>query len=139
MSAPPFHHRTLRRTTWLTLVVWLLALGASVANACLLTPAGPPAALVSYPAAGVHGAGATPAHHRGGDAGPLGCLKFCGDSASLLAKSHPQAPDLDHPIALAPQAWSLPPSTTGQELLRSPHRRDPTGPPIPIRLLRLTL
>lgn len=136
------HRRALRHTTRLALLVWLFALGASVANACLLTPGGSeglPAALVSHQKAHGHGEGATPVHHPQDDDGLLGCLKFCDDGASLLTKSSPQAPDLDHPFALAQPAWQLASPGADSGLRRSMHRPAPTGPPIAIRLLRLTL
>lgn len=137
------HRRALRHTVRWTLLVWLFALGASVANACLFTPGGSgglPAALVSQPAAHGHGEDAPPAHHAPGDDGLLGCLKFCDGGASLLVQTGPQAPDLDHPLvtALAPPGGSLAAPGAPPGLWRSTHRPAPTGPPIAIRLLRLT-
>lgn len=84
-----------RHTAWLVLMLWLFALSAGVANACLLERPGVPAhAAVEH--GGVADTPATP------------CLKVCDDGTRLLLKlpsgaGHPE-PDA---AALVAVVWSL--------------------------------
>lgn len=85
------HRRSLRHTTSMILVVWLFALAAGVANACLLTEpnASSPLSLTATPhetpfAEFLHGETADP--------GNDGCLKFCDEASLAITK-------VDQPIA----------------------------------------
>lgn len=81
-------HRTLRHTTWLMLVVWLFALGAGVANACLLNTA----AHASHASFHATASGAPIAHTHSQelpDPDTAGCLKFC-DESTLAIKQEGQ-------------------------------------------------
>lgn len=95
------HHRTLRHTTWLMLVVWLFALGAGVANACLLDTAGD----TSHASFHVTASGASIAHTHSQelpDPATAGCLKFCDEST--LAIKQPGQPTHDGDASL----WGMP-------------------------------
>jgi len=79
------YRSALRRTTWLMLVVWLFALGAGVANACLLSV--PNESSDSPVAAQQQDTSAAHAHHYElPDPGVAGCLKFCDEPTLTIAK-----------------------------------------------------
>jgi hypothetical protein len=92
MLSLPFHRRHLRRTVWVTLLAWVLALLARMANACQLQPHAPGAlasAASTHDGSTERGMHPTQAlyvehgHHDGHaehdgpttDAGKAGCLK----------------------------------------------------------------
>jgi len=80
-----FYRRSLRLATWMMLAVWLFALGAGVANACLLSEPGHgshssfPAIPQDVPVAETH-------HGAPSDPGDLGCLKFCDEAPRAITK-----------------------------------------------------
>lgn len=80
----------MRHITWMILVMWLFALGAGVANACLLnTPAETAQSVLSAAHQGgpvAHGHQKMPS-----DSGTAGCLKFCDEPRLVIMK-------LDQPI-----------------------------------------
>lgn len=139
----------LRRTTStrqlaaLMLFVWLFALAAGIVNACALGQAPGRHANLALSEPAEHG------HEHAGadDSAPVpapACLKFCDDERSTLnlpVKDPGSAADLlSPPQQLQPTllAW-----TSGEGLaplapLAQPPYRE-TGPPIPIRFLRLTI
>jgi hypothetical protein len=130
------------------LAAWLFALTAGVANACVL----------SAPSAATHGLVAKGhashevtdgEHHDHGQLAHQGhkqdttahdsCLKFCDDESSALSKANTSA--LDAGLALTAVAqWPLalvPITNVGTGV--SSQRPIAQGPPLVIRLLRLTL
>ena len=109
-----------RNTAWLVLMVWLFALSAGVANACLLEPPGAPARA----AFGHGGAADTPG---------APCLKVCDDGTRLLVKL-PSGVDHTEPDAapLVAVVWSL---TVPVALApRAPRHRQSGLPELPIRV-----
>ena len=153
MSDPRFDRRRLRRTACMTLAAWLFGLAAGVVNACVLAPAGPvsrglgvlPAAeaasrLETAGHAEAHGHDEGVAHHgHSGNGAKQGCLKFCDDESSALSKNKASTVVADLPIA-AVLALSIPIVRLAHAETRPPIERHlPQGPPLVIRLLRLTL
>jgi hypothetical protein len=156
MLALVFNRRRLRCAVWVTLAAWLFALGAGVANACVLAPhdAGDRALIVpKHLGAAAHevrgGVGNPPdtappkddpaslAHET--DAGQAGCLKFCADGSSALTKNAVPTVDLGPPLLAAAEPWHVitPTARLGTRLSRG--RPADQGQPLVIRLLRLTL
>lgn len=79
------YRRALRRTTWMILLVWLFALGAGVANACLSGTAGQG----SHRSATVEQHGPSAAYtqqHEQPDPSIAGCLKFCDEQSLAVTK-----------------------------------------------------
>jgi len=129
--------RSMRHITWMFLAVWLFALGAGVANACLLNT--PTEISESSFSAANHGAPVVLAHQKKqSDSSTAGCLKFCDEPRLVITK-------LDHPIsdgsalmlgaltrALAPAAASAaavqlrglshPPAHMASPIAARPHR-----------------
>ena len=138
----------LRQTVWLTLLAWLFALTAGVVNACMLS--GSSVATRTSVAQLDHSSnGFVDAEHR--DPGLVAhpdheqnhandsCLKFCDDESSALLKG--STPALDPGVAfLAALPWHVavvPIANVATGL--SLQRPIAQGPPLVIRLLRLTL
>ncbi|MDO8420302.1 MAG: hypothetical protein Q7S90_09715 [Rubrivivax sp.] len=157
MRAVHFDRQGLRRTVWGTLVAWLLALSAGVVNACMLTPqgtlGGDAASALRYAAhtetssrSGevVHGnvVDSSPrlgqGQGQGQDVAKDSCLKFCDDESSALSAGKIPALDPGVPLlaAIAPWSSSVPNTFVGTRL--SLQRPPAQGPPLVIRLLRLT-
>jgi hypothetical protein len=151
-----FHQRAKRRIVWATLVAWVLALLAGVANACLLQdhdfriPA--PAASAHEGVLGRDMNAAIPFHveHGNQDGAPLNvddsrdaakavCVKFCDDESSTIAKVQTLQLDLPGPLLLARIDWQteLPVATVAMR--RVAERPASQGPPLVIRFLRLTI
>lgn len=159
MHANRLHPRRQRRFTWVALVAWVFAVAVASANACL-------AAVPASPAAGhaqhdhsheshpheshpheshPHESHPYESHpyephsHQSPDAGKAGCLKFCDDESSALSKKGASGPDLLAPCTLL-EGLEIPPrqQTPGADRLSRARPRS-QGPPLVIRLLRLTL
>ena len=160
MPTPTFNRRQLRRTACVTLMAWVMALLSGVANACLLQPheqtASAPFA-TSRPEFADPGliestvAHVEHSHHddhqahqvdRDGakkDGGKAGCLKFCSDESSTLAKGKFTQADLPNPVVVAVVKWpSMTPLPMGALRMWAERPASP-GPPLVIRLLRLTI
>lgn len=127
-------HQHIRHIVWATLLVWLFALGAGVANACVLSA--PEADLapvvVANPLAAEH------ADH-GLDVGQSGCLKFCDDSTETLPAAKVANPDPGAPAVGLIPLWRHAASAPAVLLPRSYGRPLSFGPPLVIRLQRLAL
>jgi hypothetical protein len=159
MHALHFDRRRLQRTVWMTLVAWLFALTAGVVNACALTPQrdGLRAVVLKANAENRvrHETAATST--RAGDHGPLvhegpvahagheqeaakgGCIKFCDDESSALAKYNSPNVDLGASVIAVFEPWRAIVSSTSVETRRAIERFPVHGPPLVIRFLRLTL
>jgi hypothetical protein len=153
----PFARRQLRRTACVTLVAWLFALLSGAVNACLIQPSATDLARSNVPLVGplvgeVAGPGQstrqiepTQRHadkEHGGpvdDLGEAGCLKFCADESSALSKSKSYGADMVAALVDLHVAGRLavPVVKTDSSLLPEPPRAQ--GPPLVIRILRLTL
>lgn len=135
-----------RRLCGVMLLVWLFAVLSGTVNACVLTERSAPAhtehmdhvAIALHDHAHDH-PGASPAGLRHVDE-HLVCHKFCKDQSASLTPFK-SAHDQDfHPVllvlgsALLPDAWAAQPVPPAVE-----HRPPAHGPPVYIRLLRLTL
>ena len=152
--------RRLRHIVWLTLLAWLLALSASVVNACVLglpdatasgmesgdrrEPAwhGSSASLPKPDALGELHEHATTAHGQddhGQDTGKDPCRKFCSDESSGLPKAKSCDSDLTVVFG-ADAAWHFASAST-MSVWSGVLRERPTsrGPPLVIRFLRLAL
>lgn len=139
-----------RHTVWLMVGVWLLALTAGVVNACLLNMpntatrgliAGSPAAHLSQGVADTERQDSgLLAHHQHEQNGVNdSCLKFCDDESSALSKGDTSStPDAGAVLVAAVQlpGAAVPVSHLGTGLSLRPTAQ---GPPLVIRLLRLTL
>lgn len=134
------HRRSLRHTTWMILVVWLFALVAGVANACLLTEpnATGPLSLTAIP----HEIPVAEFHHgEQADPGNDGCLKFCDEASLAITK-------VDQPIADGISGWvgvlhrpAVPTLASASAFQRRVHAASPAHMALPIdaRPHRLTL
>jgi uncharacterized protein involved in copper resistance len=152
-----FTRRQLRHTASVALFTWVFALVSGVANACLVQAAEPGAAASSF-AAGAQMAGcdsgvaacehdAGPAHHQADNGrgepvqhgGKAVCLKFCVDESSAPAKSKASQADLPGPVLLAGAPWSPAVQVAVAAQWQSVERPASVGPPLFLRLLRLTI
>lgn len=134
------YRRALRHATWTILAVWLFALGAGVANACLL----------SIPSENSHSSAPVeqqdlPAAHtqqpEQPDPGVAGCLKFCDESLLAVTKmDQPIADGSPETVGVAYRAWA-PPVASAIAVQLSVNTRRPAHVALPIvaRPHRLTL
>jgi hypothetical protein len=133
-----------RRTAGVLLVVWLFAVAAGVVNACALTPTG----LSAH--AGVHADVAAHGSHHDDDRlidrhrqeqppGKDSCLKFCDEESSAIAKVKSPAVDPGSTLPTLAEPWRATVHASGAGPWQSPERPGSHGPPLVIRLLRLTL
>ena len=149
-SAPdvkPFANTHAKRgTSFIVLLMWLLALAAGVANACLLeargthgrdATAGTSRASIALATAAVH-VGAV-ADHNDPDTSKAPCLKVCDDVSQTLIKPQPSTFDLTHPgppllvrVVSTGAVREVAMSRRGDSLLQS-------SPELPIRLRHLRL
>ena len=140
--------RHLRSIAAWTLLAWVLALGAGVARACLLEPYVPAAAQAigagqhSAACADATGAGAAADAQDAADASMAGCLKFCDESSSTVAKSGASGSslaDLSALVVLAGLAWQPTDAVVAALAPRAARPAASRGPPLFLRLLRLTI
>jgi hypothetical protein len=132
--------RRLRRLVWMTLVGWVFALAAGVANACLLNlrdGSVDHAGWVEVMAH--HDRGAGVADEPKDDAGKVTCLKFCHDESSALSKSKPYSADLALAVLQLREVYGVVAPVTGFESALSARLPTAQGPPLVIRFLRLAL
>ncbi len=135
MSPAHFTRQQLRRTACVALFAWVFALFSGVANACLIQPVAPVDRQVEH------------AHHHAADesggpdtnGGKAGCLKFCADESSTLAKSKASHLDLPDPILVANVHWQLATPVAVAAPWHQVERPASVGPPLFLRLLRLTI
>jgi hypothetical protein len=135
----------------------MFALVSGVANACLLQADEPGAVAFSPPVGtriGGCDSGVAPCEH---DAGPAHhhadsersepvehgdkavCLKFCADESSALAKSKASQAGLPGPVLLAGAPWSPAVQVAAAAQWQAVERPASVGPPLFLRLLRLTI
>ena len=153
----PFARQRLRCTARVTLFAWVFALMSAVANACLIQADGSGETLFDHSQresiAGV-ATGATPTdrqveHGRphvdsesgdpAKDGGKAGCLKFCADGSSALAKSKASHTDIPGPIVLASVQRPFATHFAAVATWKLLERPASVGPPLFLRLLRLTI
>lgn len=157
MPTLPFTRRHLRRSACVTLFAWLFALLSGAVNACLIQPSATDLAranlsLVAPLIGEVAGPGQATrpiedaqhhAHdeHGGpvGDLGEVGCLKFCADESSAVTKSKAPQAELTGPFIVSRVDWQPASPVADVAPWRSVDRPASQGPPLVIRLLRLTI
>ncbi len=155
MLSLPFHRRHLRSTAMLTLLAWALALMAGMVNACQFqayTPGTHPSGASAHHDSnewGMHAGHALRVgdgdhdafggHEGQSDTGKAGCLKFCDDKSSTVAKAEKAQADLPGILMVASIDWrpTMPIATVPPR--RSVERPVSQGPPLFIRFLRLTI
>jgi hypothetical protein len=133
MSPVHFNRQQLQRTAWLALFAWVFALTSGVANACLIQPVAPvdrQAEHAHHPAADERGAENA--------SGKAGCLKFCADETSALAKSKALHADLPGHTFVAGVHWPLARPGAVVAPWHPVERPASVGPPLFLSLLRLT-
>jgi hypothetical protein len=134
MTPAHFTRQQLRRTAWVALLAWVFALLSGVANACLIQPLAPVDRQVGH----VHHH-ASEASGLDQDGGRAGCLKFCADESSALAKNKASHADLPGPLLLASIHWQLATTVAAVVQWHPVERPATVGPPLFIRFLRLTI
>lgn len=139
-----------RRFCGLMLLLWLFAVLSGTVNACVLADNARPAQPAHHdhgehaPAhdamavdEGVHEHADEAAHHQA-DA-HLACHKFCQDEARILPPHKHQNDAGFAPVLLLYGSPLLPEATAPLSVAHAPQRPQAHGPPLVIRLLRLTL
>ncbi|MBA4177726.1 MAG: hypothetical protein C0505_14395 [Leptothrix sp. (in: Bacteria)] len=149
MHALSFHRRRLQRIVGLTLVGWVFALASGVVNACLSAPEPTPrsglaqqisvgkAARDAHVSDTGHAAAASSPHDR--SATSDSCRKFCDDKTSALPKSLSSPADLPASLVVAFIDWPLDVLGVSAAALWLRWQTAAQGPPLVIRLQRLTL
>lgn len=155
MLSSPFQRRHLRSTAVLTLLAWVLALLAGMVNACQLqtyTPGTHTSVVSAHDRSGESGAHAEQAlygndgnhsavggHEGQSDIGKAGCLKFCAEESSTVAKGETAQPDLLGIVTVASIDWQPEMPFATATPWRSVDQPVSQGPPLFIRFLRLTI
>ena len=147
--------RRLRQFAWVALFAWVSALAAGVANACVAAvPGSAPQGHETHRHTHVPDDNArhhlvsamavthdiTPHSVPGPlpDVGKQGCLKFCDDASSALSKkAGPDAATLAHVLLVGFRIQPV--RIEGDEARLPLERPSAQGPPLIIRLLRLSL
>ena len=150
-----FTRRQLRQTACLTLFAWMFALLSGVVNACLTQPdaqaglgpiplqadllVGNAAGRVTRQVERTDHLGADEDDRRGHHSAEEGCLKFCDEESSAVAKRSAQLSDVAGLVFLVSLHWlSAAPVAAAAE--GTPVERPASvGPPLFVRLLRLTI
>ncbi|MFZ1607023.1 MAG: hypothetical protein WAT63_07090 [Rhodoferax sp.] len=136
------HRQQLRLWAARVLLVWVFAMGAGVANACLSMVVTEPARLPT-----AHGSQAADSHHGGGEA-PHGatdaanCVDFCDKASVSIPTQKPASDDVQaHPLICVVAATALPAPVLEPATASVPRRDGVRAPPIPISIafLRLAL
>jgi len=151
----PFTHRQLRHTACVTLSAWMFALLSGVANACLTQPTaqaefvsissqadpvvGGTAGLVTRQIELIHHPGEDEDDGLGNHSAKEGCLKFCADESSAVTKSRVPQADVPGPIFVASVQWPSAAPVAAASQWPPVERPALVGPPLFIRLLRLTI
>jgi hypothetical protein len=152
----PFTRRQLRRSAGVTLFAWLFALLSGAVNACLIQPSatdlarsnvslvGPLVGEVAGPGQATRQIENAQHHAHDEHGGPVdglgeaGCLKFCADESSAVTKSKAAQADLLGPFFVSRVDWQPASPVADAAPWRSVDRPASQGPPLFIRLLRLT-
>ena len=136
MIAPVhFTRQPLRRTAYVALFAWVFALLSGMANACRIQSVAPADRQVEH--AHYHAADESGGPEK--DEGKAGCLKFCADESSALAKSKASHPDLPGSILRASIYWQSVTPVAAVARWHAVERLASVGPPLFLRLLRLTI
>lgn len=155
------HRRRLRQFVWVALFIWVFSLTVGVANACLVSMPGSASPGdneqphthaanediehdIALTESTDHGSTAHARHEHTdgtpqGGASKAGCLKFCDDQSSAISKSG--NPGFDQmPAHVSMDGFKIRPAPVTQAARRLPlEQPNAQGPPLVIRLLRLTL
>jgi hypothetical protein len=147
MRLPPRLGRQ-RHIASVILVVWLFAVAASWANACILRPSASAQGTHEHHAGhdlmpgGSHGQAGVAGHAPTPDPAQQACASFCDIEQSIVAKAQPAKGDgAAHQAALAARpevCWPALPLRSA-EIRWHPMPAPPPGPPVAIALLRLTI
>lgn len=147
----PLCLRRKRQIVSAMLCVWLFAIAASWANACILQPSAAAEGSHGYHASrdlmatqgGSHGRAGEAGHSHEPDPAQEACASFCDIEQSIVAKAQPSKGDgATQQAMLAAQpavcwpALTLPPAEAHWRPLVAP---PPPGPPVAIAFLRLTI
>jgi hypothetical protein len=156
MRSLSFRRHHLQRIVWLTLVGWLFALASGVVNACLTAPSAvqrSEAAQATMMGGAVHRAIVPAGDHHASEgqsvaalqsphdrsAAAQSCQKFCDDEASALSKSVSSSADLPASLVVSLVHWPLDVQGSSAAVRWLRWQTAAQGPPLDIRLLRLTL
>jgi len=156
MLSLAFQRRHVRHTAVLTLWTLVLALCGGMVNACQIqtyTPGAHTSLVSVQDRSGEGGAHAGHAFHvddghdqaaLGGhkgqsEAAKAGCLKFCADGSSTVAKGAVAQTDLLGMVVVASIDWQPKMPFATAESWRSVERPVSHGPPLFLRFLRLTI
>ena len=147
--------RQLRQTACGTQFAWMFALLSGVANACLIEQGAPdelgsillPVGMVAGDTAGRATRQVKHVNHHaegegdgpGNDSAKAGCLKFCADESSAVTKGTAILGDVLAPILVARVQRPPAAPVAAAAQWRPVERPASVGPPLFIRLLRLTI
>lgn len=142
------HSRAKRNTAFVVLLVWLFALGSSVANACLLEAHEPYSGAAENSATTTRHApvellapmGTNAADHDGSDGTKESCLKVCEDRTHALPKAYSGVDHTDPgPAPLMATLWTGSPNVASAPLRPDDLTTPVVGPPFRVRYSRLAL